>query len=673
MQSRHPETTGNEHIKLLEKILTLESNELTDANTSRVLHDLKLRYNEWIEADNQHTQDRNYLEYFPTEIWVQVFLRVVEDDWANILSLMQVCQHWASMIISEPRLWTSIYIRSDVESLELAYSGLHLSKDLPLYVKLEFPIDFNTQRTFLQNHTRRIRHLQFESPLGDFSDWDYEQLAEFSASVLKDMGPLPSLHSLDVVMYFNEDENRWSRILVNLDAPQVKCVNSAVIPQDLLETSRYTQMHYLRTSSALETVLPELVKFSDLKQLSLLARPEPAGSISRSESSIDVYKNIVLLESLQYFQAHSDFIWPLLRQISSSLRVLELETAWKNLPKLFTIIRDANYLHDLSLYILALSTLGELHTDQWKAPALPQVQILSLEMTDHSVEELLPDTSDFLDAAHPVIEALDNSLLHVRTLHLMSDIYTNDLVRLVRTMESLTSLEVSCTIWNDGAGSDKVICPTLKTLRTRYQDVMYYLIMPNLTSIMVTEGGPSHMVENETLDRSFASTVQSISLQSRGSLPILASGRNFTQLRTLEWYSCHYAYHYQDGSFPYLTKITFRDERLGMNAFCESLLRYPRLCPSLETICSEEYPEWDILLYMLLRRNIHHGQNNSSRITRIEIAGFPAPCILVPLRDLLLGKIPLKMPSPEELSFVGIEDIYFDPRMYVDLIFTNPY
>jgi hypothetical protein len=77
MQSRHSEATGNEHIKLLEKIITLESNELTDANISRALHDLKLRYNEWIEAGNQRTQYRTYLEDFPTEIWVQVFLGVI--------------------------------------------------------------------------------------------------------------------------------------------------------------------------------------------------------------------------------------------------------------------------------------------------------------------------------------------------------------------------------------------------------------------------------------------------------------------------------------------------------------------------------------------------------------------------------------------------------------------
>jgi hypothetical protein len=70
-----------------------------------------------------------------------------------------------------------------------------------------------------------------------------------------------------------------------------------------------------------------------------------------------------------------------------------------------------------------------------------------------------------------------------------------------------------------------------------------------------------------------------------------------------------------------------------------------------------------MLLYMLLRRNVHLIQTNISRISKIEIRGFPGPSILVPLSTLLLGKIPVEMPSPEELSFMEIEDIYFDGTM----------
>jgi hypothetical protein len=662
MQSQRPETTENEHIKLLEKIRTLESNEPTDANISRALHDLKLRYNEWIEASNQRAQYPNYIEYFPTEIWTQVFLRIVEDDWANILPLMQVCQHWTSMIVSEPRLWTSIYIRSDVESLELVHSGLHLSKSLPLYVTVEVPVDSNIQRSFLQKETSRIQHLQLK-PLSEyFSQLNNDRLIKVSANVLKDLGPLPSLHSLTVDIYPTTDDNNWSPILINLDAPQIRYVESAVFPQDVLETSRYTRLRHLGTSSALEIVLPELIKFSDLRRLSLFA-PKVDESRSSSESPIAAYRNIAFLKSLEYIQAYSDSIWPLLRQMSSSLRVLELEITWEQLLQLFIVVQGAHYLRDLSLYIPLSSTKGDLYANRWKAPALLQVERFVLEITEQAVGPQTLSALEFANAAHLVLEALDNSLPHVRTLHLKSDIYTNDLVRLVRTMGNLSSLHIVFIVRSNRA--DKGTCPTLKTLRTEDQNVLRCLSMPNLTSITLVYGSALKRVENEPFDRSFASTVQSISLHSEDASAIFADGGEFTQLRMLEWYSCRYGYQYQDGSFPCLTKIIFGDVHQGVNAFCESLLRYPRLCPRLETIRSKEYPEWDMLLYMLLRRNVHHAQNSISRITRIEIAGFPAPCILVPLRDLLLGKFPLMMPSLEELSFVGIEDIYFDPTMYV--------
>jgi hypothetical protein len=123
MQSQVSGTTESERTTLLKRIHILESNELTES-THLTLRDLKLRYNELGEADNPFIQCSNHLEYLPNEIWTLVFLRAIEDDGLDILPLMQACQRWTSIIVSEPRLWTSIYIRGYVEYLELAYSAL---------------------------------------------------------------------------------------------------------------------------------------------------------------------------------------------------------------------------------------------------------------------------------------------------------------------------------------------------------------------------------------------------------------------------------------------------------------------------------------------------------------------------------------------------------------------
>jgi hypothetical protein len=657
MQSQVSETT---EYQLLESIYNLEALQLTDSNTYNTLRHLKSQYNQLIDAKNQQSHHPNYLEYLPNEIWTHVFLRLVEDDGLDILPSMQVCERWTSIIVSEPRLWTSIYFRDDddVESLELAYSALCLSKDFPLDVTIKVCIDSNIQRT-LQRESNRIQYLRLERTAKSlpYTGNEHVDFIKNGANILKNLGPLPSLHSLTIAEDLTEDDSFWAPILVSLDAPQVRYVEPIALSQDILTTSRYNRLRHLATSSLLETLLPELVRLSDLRRLSLFSQPKLDEPISTSEASDDSYKDIALLKSLKYLQEYSDVIWPLLKHVGSSLRVLELEITWEQVSKLFTVIQDIQYLYDLSLYIPLLSILDKSEGSRWKAPALPQIQRFVLQMT-YNVRYQIRDFSHFSRAAHAVLEALDNSLPHVRTLHLKSGIYSSDLVRLAQTMQNLTSLRLN---WITPSHQfEKATCPTLKTLTAGHPNVLHYLIMPNITSITFSSMRVIGEVENELIDRSFMSTVQSIAMLSESGPAILANGSEFTQLRTIEWCSGSHGYHYQDGSFPSLTKIIFRDEDEAADAFCESLLRHPRLCPRLEMICFPHRPEWDTLLYMLLRRNVHHRPNNLSRITRIETLGYPGPCILRPLRDLLLGKIPLEMPSPEELSIVGIEDIFFD-------------
>jgi hypothetical protein len=672
MQSKGPESTDIERIKLLEKIHMVESSGDTDSGTSKALHDLKSRYNQLIEAN---LQCPNYLEYFPNEIWTQVFLRVAEGDSANILPLMQVCQRWTSIIVSEPRVWTSIYIRSSIESLELAYSALCLSKGFPLDVTIEVPMDPNIQRTFLQSDAHRIQYLQLKPLSGHFpsrNNEGNERLIKVGANVLKDLGPLPSLHSLTIHTFPNRNVN-WSPIFVNLDAPQIRYIEGAVFPQDVLAKSRYTQLQDLVTSTPLEVILPELIKFSDLRRLSLFAQPKLEESTSPMVSSVDPCKDIALLRSLEYHQEYSDLIWPLLKHVGSSLRVLELSTEWEQLLKLFDVIQDARYLRELSLSIPLSSTKGRLGGNRGKAPVLSQVQIFVLEITEEDVGGAFFEISPYAEAARLVLEVLDFNLPHVRTLHLRSYIYTSDLIRLVQTMQHLNLLHLTSIIRSNR--DEKTTCPALKTLRTGDLNVLRYLRMPNLTSINLPSLSTAGIegVANLPFDLSFASTTQSIAMHCKTASIILANGSEFTQLYTLEWFTYNGGYDYRNGSFPSLTNIIFSDRSAhqGATAFCESLLRCPQLCPHLKTICFRRYPEWDILLYMLLRRNVLPGRDNISSITRIEIPGFPSPCILSPLSALLLGKLPLEMPSPKELSFMEIEDTFFDYTMYAKFTFTD--
>jgi hypothetical protein len=516
MQSQVSDSIESERFELLEKIHKPESEELTDSNTA--LRDLKSRYNELIEARIQSVQ---YLEYFPTEIWIHVFLQITEDDWMDILPLMQVCQRWTSIIVSEPRLWTSIYVQSNVESMELAYSALHLSRDLPLHVTAEVPMDPNIQRTLIEREAGRIQSIRLENPGKGFVS--VEEFIKISANVLKDLGPLPSLHSLSIDAYLRGDDTSWAPILLNIDAPQIRHVESAVFSQDILETSRYDRLQVLMTSSALGVILPKLVKLTDLRRLTLFPPSKPDEPTPPSGLSIDPCKDIAPLKSLGHLQEYSGLIWPLLKHVGPSLRVLELEIAQEQWPRFFTVIQDAQHLHDLSLRVPISFATGGLQGNRWKAPTLPRIWTFTLTITiDKLLEELSVEVS-YAEAAHPVLEALDNSFPRVRSLRLTDYIYDNDLVRFVETMEDITSLDLRSIVRNDRIG--RATCPTLESLRAEDQRALYYLSMPNLIRMEFMSSKLLDEEASEPIDCSFASSVRSIIVHSGHASAILANGR----------------------------------------------------------------------------------------------------------------------------------------------------
>ncbi|PVF98547.1 hypothetical protein CPB86DRAFT_825598 [Serendipita vermifera] len=190
--------------------------------------------------------------------------------------------------------------------------------------------------------------------------------------------------------------------------------------------------------------------------------------------------------------------------------------------------------------------------------------------------------------------------------------------------------------------------------------------MPNLISYTawINDNEADFLIkELPNIDRRFTANVRTLCLDA-GLAEMIGVGENeFTQLHRLTWLihrkSACAEYRFLHRSFPSLTKISFEESfgYKGAAVFSELLLRYPRICPRLRTICIYGYPDWNRFLYMLLRRNVEISRKDISAIISVEVLGYPAPCILVPLSALLLGKIPLDMPSLEELSY---DNIYYN-------------
>ncbi|PVF98550.1 hypothetical protein CPB86DRAFT_873231 [Serendipita vermifera] len=655
----------DEHVELLQKIYSLESNVLRDPTSCKALRAVKSKYNAVIEANTRIFQYKDLFQYLPMEIWLQILLEVVDDDCLNILPLMQVCQHWASIIVATGRLWTFIHIRGDLDVLELAHSALFLSKGLPLHMTIEVPIALGVEEIMLQRDSHRIQHLKIKAAPGHFLTRGVQfgdQLVNIVSDLLKGLGTLSSLESL-VVDIESISHLVMFPVLRCLDAPNIKYLAPAFLPEEALTNSRYAHLRSMRTFSSLETVIPELAKLTDLEELVIsgLGREE-LGSPPISYTA--ACKNIAPIRCLRSSRGNSDYIWPLLNQVRSSIRILELTVKWSQTFKLFTAIQEAPYLQEVRLVVRVDSSKKLPKTIQWKAPPVPQIQEFDMEISYPYLEE--EDTADsFLaEASRILLGALGDSLIRTRALRLRSDIFASELVRFIKPMKHLNILNLDGSVQNDQAGA--ISCPSLRTLVAEDQRVLGYMRMPNLTSLRIRHRSESTIKGGNSadfqLDRCFVANIRSLSLDTTLADVVIVDGNEFTQLLVLKLVNRYAGYCYPYGSFPSLTKVSFSGSRapLGVNYFCELLLRYPKHCPNLETICIYGYPEWDMLLYMLLRRNVYHSWDNISRITSIELPGYPASWILAPLSALLLGKFPLAIPPPEELSFV---DILFNPTV----------
>ncbi|CAG8487522.1 4990_t:CDS:2 [Acaulospora colombiana] len=430
---------------------------------------------------------------------------------------------------------------------------------------------------------------------------------------------------------------------ITVDVPMTPIVQETFLKREVARIQHLTIVpgfRYLQTSSRLETVIPKLVKLTALKALSLFdsSREEQE---TPSKSYTKVCNIIAPIEYLRLFQTPSTYIWPLLAQVISRTRELGLKIRWGDVFELFTAIHEAPYLHRLEIIIMVDPDEDVVKATGWKAPTLLQIQCFQLSVYERQA----------IFVAKALLDALDGSLANLQTLHFHCDIFASDLVRFLKGMEHLNILNVLGYVENDEAGM--VSCPSLKTLIAKTEGVLCYVSMPNLLSLTINSTYDLEKsikcISYPDIDRSFVTSVQSLSLDTRIAAILIPDDTKFTQLLTLEWIGSGSTYFHLYHPFTSLTKINFAayNQNLGASYFCELLLRYPRLCPRLKTICMHEYPEWDMLLYMLLRRNVYQSQDNISRITSIGLPGYPAPSILVPLKTLLLGKIPLVIPSLE--------------------------
>jgi hypothetical protein len=99
-----------------------------------------------------------------------------------------------------------------------------------------------------------------------------------------------------------------------------------------------------------------------------------------------------------------------------------------------------------------------------------------------------------------------------------------------------------------------------------------------------------------------------------------------------------------------------------------ALLFEPELCPMLQELRFEGYPEWDCLFLMLEARNFSRD-SSIARISTLTVSHIPNH-LRSPLVCLLRGEFTSR-PSNQELSLEATREIVLDENMYVTTIALN--
>ncbi|KAG8841530.1 hypothetical protein FRB91_004930 [Serendipita sp. 411] len=224
------------------------------------------------------------------------------------------------------------------------------------------------------------------------------------------------------------------------------------------------------------------------------------------------------------------------------------------------------------------------------------------------------------------------------------------LVGFIGSLKLLQNLHVSHGDLQRETGLKRHTIPSLNSVRLSNEHLLHYLELPALKNLWIDAVASD---ANQAMTSSSSTDVGKPLATSPAETCL--DGRRFSHVATLTW----------DGSiswgnlrqcstittgFASITKLVFAEAyaRKDSNDFCAALIRSPTSCPHLTNISFHCYPSWDLLFHMLLRRNIMPG-SPVTPLKNIQLPGYPARSLLLPLTGLLASKLST-IPAMSEIA-----------------------
>ncbi|KIM23555.1 hypothetical protein M408DRAFT_27781 [Serendipita vermifera MAFF 305830] len=660
------------------------------------------------------------ISFLPTELFidcVKLALPLPERGYTTcLLRFTLVSKRWRQILLSAPMLWAIISFNNyDGDSLATMATSLYLSRDTMVSLTVCPPLgeEWNEASKIITPHIHRIQHITVvNSPFSDHFI-NYSSLFEGylyileTVKIFESLGHPPHIDSFDLGTPYALPMHMPDYTIQELPPLPSSGLN---LPQNIrymrhwtlqLDSFRHINtslscLRELHTEQFIDVFAPMLYSFPQLEVLSFTDRdsvfayggiPQPNDWHIRQRAY-----ELKSLRAFHYSQPFSHRIPALIRQVATSLVSLSLRVPYRVVNFLIGVLGNMHRLQQLSLtmgmqkwdmddtfvqrdnFSITVPTLWSLslatHSEYTPSNANDTYILTSNEHTPSDANE----TYIFCrQTCGKLISALKALYPHVTTAHIeRNGVIKWELVApFLGNMQSLQKLQLT----GKDLHVDEVSATlsALEELSIDEDDILTSINAPKL--LHLTHNGSSfdrvqQFCHRLPLLRKLTSTVCVVSNHSVQELIHPENLESFIYVRTL-----HLRLQEQDDidissaiylvSFPSLVKIVlsgFSYVSSQATFLCLCLLYQPELCPRLQELEFEGFPEWDCLFLMLEARNFHRNCL-LSHISELTIPFVPHH-LRSSLSCLLRGEFTTR-PSNCDLSIYATRETLFDASMYV--------
>lgn len=590
------------------------------------------------------------LDILPPELVLQCFMALPRDRSDSLDTLLIVSRRWRYFVESASSLWTHVFVEDMERDDYRARRSIRFSRTSSITVFIALQPSLELANIF-RGHTSRIQKITLRHRAYDMEFLSRDDLFLNAFISLSRLGPLSSLESLAYTTTFQ------SPLVIDGDRlplmPSIKELTGFSVRSNHVGLCREFIVQI-----SLDLALPDVHAFArecpKLEHLQLTGSPI---SLAFDRSLHD----FPLLKHLDFDRVFglADLL-PLFYSRCTYLATLQLHLSWSQLCA-------ADYLSHLPhLTTLKLNCVVSAVASTRHRLAMPLLRRITefhfIQITIPSEEDNgIAMPSQWLTNMFDVFASSMRNVTFLK-LSLAQEVPVDRLLDYLSHLAKLDQLELTHNKLVVEMIGKRTTLRSLKTLRLPNESLLLYVELPQIAHLWIDSmavDAPSMPTLAQTpnnIQRTNAHpkrgpmnafkidlpSIQELTWNGAAAIGILRKSSNFTT------------------AFASIRRLVFAEPyaRKDANDFCEVILRQPSKCPHLETISFHCYPSWDLLFYMLFRRNIMPSAA-ASPIRSIELPGYPCASLLSPLIGLLSSTL-IFIPPLSEIA-LNIRSGVFDP------------